>query len=208
MNLVDTSRGPGGEAYPAWVATMNDADCRNIGQAYLDALPRRSERFLTDKRLENFQHLGLIRLCLPNARIIHCRRDPRDVGISCYALRFSSGQEFTYDLTELGRYWRAYDRLMAHWRTVLPADRLLEAPYEAVVADVEGWARRLIAHCGLEWNDACLRFYESRREVRSASYAQVRRPIYADSIGRWRRFAGCLGPLLDALGEPWASAEG
>jgi hypothetical protein len=186
---------------------MTAGDCRLVGQAYLQSLPRAApgERRITDKWLRNVEHLGLIHLCLPNARIIHCRRDPRDVGLSCFALRFSHGLEFAYDLAELGRYWRAYDQLMAHWRAVLPPGRVLEAPYEAVVEDTDGWARRLIAHCGLEWDEACLRFYESEREVRTASLAQVRRPIYASSVGRWRAFERHLGPLLEALGEPWAS---
>jgi hypothetical protein len=135
--------------------------------------------------------------------IIHCRRDPRDACFSCFATRFGDGQDYAYDLAELGRYWRAYDGLMAHWRAALPPGRMLEVPYEAVIQDVEAWARRIISHCGLEWDDACLRFYESRREVRTASFAQVRRPIYADSVGRWRRFAHHLGPLLETLGEPW-----
>ena len=173
-----------------------------FGQAYLDSLPPAApgQSRMTDKAISNFEHLGLIHLCLPHAAIIHCRRDPRDVCLSCFATRFSAGQDFTYDLAELGRYWRAYDRLMDHWRRVLPPGRMLEVPYEALVDDLEGWSRRLIAHCGLEWDPACLRFHESGRDVRTASFAQVRRPIYASSVGRWRRFAPHLGPLLEALG--------
>ena len=198
-----------GAAYPAWARTMTAADAWRLGQSYLDALPAGApgETRVTDKTLSNFEHLGLIQLCLPNAAIIHCRRDPRDVGLSCFANRFSQGQDHTYDLAELGRYWRAYDRLMAHWRAVLPPGRMLEVPYEAVVEDVEGWARRLVAHCGLAWDDACLRFHESGRAVRTGSFAQVRRPIYTGSVGRWRRFAGHLDSLLEALGEPWAQAD-
>jgi hypothetical protein len=187
---------------------MTAADCRGIGATYLGRLPETApgETRVTDKWLHNFEHLGLIHLCLPGATIIHCRRDPRDVCLSCYALDFRRVMDFTFDLTELGRYWRAYDRLMAHWRAVLPPGRMLEIPYEAVVEDVETWARRLIAHCGLPWDDACLRFHESSRNVRTASSAQVRRPIYTASVGRWRRFERHLGPLLEALGEPWSDA--
>jgi Tfp pilus assembly protein PilF len=208
-NWLAASRGPDGTAYPSWGRTMTDADCRNIGQVYLDALAKAAphEPRVTDKWVENFEHLGLIHACLPNAVIIHCQRDPRDTALSCFAIRFLVGQAYSYDLTELGRYWRAYDRLMAHWRAVLPPERIFEAPYEAVVGDVEGWARRLIAHCGLDWDDACLRFYESGRPVTSASFAQVRRPIYTGSVGRWRPFAAHLGPLLDALGPPWNAPE-
>jgi hypothetical protein len=182
---------------------MTAPDCRSIGQAYLNGLPPAGpgESRLTDKWLPNFERLGLIHLCLPNARIIHCRRDPRDVCLSCFSIRFSSGQEYAYDLAELGRYWRAYDRLMDHWRAVLPPGRMLEVPYEAVVGDMEAWARRLITHCGLPWDEVCLNFHESGRVVKTASAAQVRRPIYGDSVGRWRRFQSHLGPLLEALGE-------
>jgi tetratricopeptide (TPR) repeat protein len=207
--LIAKGRGRGGSLYPAWAGTMTAGDRHKIGQLYLDGLPagEPGQARLTDKRLNNFAHLGLIRLCLPNARVIHCRRDPRDTGLSAYAIRFTRGQEFTYDLTELGRYWRAYDKLMDHWRSVLPAGWMLEVPYEGVVADLETWARRLIAHCGLEWDDACLRFHQSGREVRTASSVQVRRPIYTGSVGRWRPFARHLGPLLDALGEPWSNID-
>jgi len=113
---------------------------------------------------------------------------------------FLEKQEFTYTLDELGRYWRAYDRLMAHWSRVLPLGRVLEVSYEGLVADLEGWARRLLAHCRLDWDDACLRYYESKRPVRSASFAQVRQPIFTTSIGRWRPFARHLGPLFAAMG--------
>lgn len=200
-------RGSIASASPAWPLHLSPADCAELGEAYLASLPARSpgQTRLTDKTLLNIEYVGLIHLCLPGARIIHCRRDPRDVGLSCFASRFSEGHDYAYDLAELGRYWRAYDKLMAHWRTVLPAGRLFETPYEAVVDDVETWSRRLIAHCGLDWDDACLRFHQSGREVRTASFAQVRRPIYQSSVGRWRRFARHLGPLLDELGEPWST---
>ena len=122
--------------------------------------------------------------------------------MSCFSTRFSGGHDYAYDLAELGRYWRIYDRLMAHWRAVLPPGRIFEVQYEALVEDLEGWARRLIAHLGLAWDDACLRFHDSGREVRTASFAQVRRPIYKGSVGRWRRFEARLGPLIEALGAP------
>jgi len=204
--LVDRTRGANDSLYPYWAEDLGRGDVRNVAQVYLSRAPRAEagRRRVTDKWLENFQHLGLIHACLPNATIIHCQRDPRDSCFSSFALRFSQGQGYAYDLVELGRYWRAYDRLMAHWRAVLPPGRMLEIPYEGVVADLETWARRLVAHCGLPWNDACLRFYEAKRQVRSASFAQVRQPIYTGSIGRWRPFARHLGPLLETLGEPWS----
>ena len=204
-SLVASTRGADGSAYPLWVRALTKTNCAAIGQAYLQSLPPSvpDELRTTDKTLSNIENLGLIQLCLPQARIIHCQRDPRDVCVSCFASRFSDGQEYAYDLTELGMYWRAYDRLMTHWKAVLRPGWMFEISYEALVQDVEPHARRLIAYCGLDWDDACLRFFESRREVRTASFAQVRKPIYTESVGRWRRFATHLGPLLDALGEDW-----
>lgn len=204
-DLIAGVRGHGGALYPYWAEEMTASDCQGFGQLYLKRALKgeAGQAHATDKWLDNFLHLGLIHLALPNAKIIHCRRDPLDNCFSCYALRFSLGQDFTYDLEELGRYWRAYDRLMAHWRAVLPPGRFLDVSYEGVVADLETWARRMIDYCGLPWDDACLRYYESKRQVRSASFAQVRKPIYADSIGRWKPFARHLGPLLQAMGEPW-----
>ena len=180
--------------------TGRDQDWRAVGEAYLDALPQGSAR-VTDKAIDNVQHIGLIAAALPNATIVHCRRDARDVGLSCFSTRFTTGQEFTNDLGDLGRYWRAYDRLMEHWRAVLPAGRMLEVSYEALVGDLEGWTRRMLDHCGLGFDEACLRFHESARPVRTASVAQVRRPIYASSVGRWRNYEARLKPLTDALGE-------
>jgi LPS sulfotransferase NodH len=155
---------------------------------------------LTDKLLANFQYAGLIHLMLPRARIIHTRRDPIDTCLSCFSIQFAT-LRYTCDLGELGRYYAAYARLMDHWRAVLPAGRILEVQYEQVVEDVETMARRIIAHCGLEWDDACLRFYETQRPVRTSSVTQVRGPIYRNSIGRWRPDAEVLHPLLEALGK-------
>ena len=117
----------------------------------------------------------------------------------CYTTLFDKGHEFSYDLTELGRFARAYTQLMDHWRATLPPDRFLEVDYEAIVADVETEARRLVAFCGLPWNDAVLRFYDTRRAVRTASQMQVRRPIYRTSINRALAFGSALDPLRDAL---------
>ncbi|MGO8919003.1 MAG: sulfotransferase family protein [Stellaceae bacterium] len=132
--------------------------------------------------------------------VIHARRDPLDTCLSCFARLFAHDQPYTYDLRELGRYYRAYAALMEHWRSVLPPGVMLEVPYEAVVADVEAEARRILAHCGLPWDDACLAFHRSRRPVRTASASQVRQPIYRGSIGRWEPYRDWLQPLTDALG--------
>ncbi len=201
--LVARVRSPQGLGFPFWTTDVSDADLQRLTQAYLEALEPRGagKARITDKTIGNFELLGLIHLCLPNARIIHCRRDPRDTCVSCFSTRFSGGHPYAYDLRELGRYWRLYDGLMAHWRAVLPPGRIFEVDYEALVEDLEGWAKRLIAHLGLPWDDACLRFHDSKREVRTASFAQVRQPIYTGSVGRWRRFGPHLGPLIEALGE-------
>ncbi|MCC7387534.1 MAG: sulfotransferase [Phycisphaerales bacterium] len=162
----------------------------------------RAKRF-TDKLPQNFLHLGLIELLFPEARVIHCMRDPRDVCLSCYTKLFggANSQPFSGDLTHLGRYHRAYERIMEHWYQVskLP---ILPAVYEEGVQDLESFARRLVDFVGLEWHDACLRFWETKRDVVTASTDQVRRPIYTSSIGRWKRFESHLGPLFDALGMP------
>jgi hypothetical protein len=149
----------------------------------------------------NFRFVGLIHLMLPNARIIHIRRHPADTCLSCYTKLFTEGQEFSFNLQALGRFYRAYEETMAHWRAVLPPGTMLEVEYERVVADVESQTRRLLDYCGLEWDDACLRFFENDREVRTASQMQVRRPIYKSSVQRWRRYEKHLKPFFNALAE-------
>jgi hypothetical protein len=154
---------------------------------------------IVDKLPSNFLYVGLIRLMLPNARIIHAMRDPVDTCLSCFSKLFSGEQPFAYDLGELGRYYAAYARLMAHWRAVVPAEIMLEVEYEALVDDFEPQARRIVAHCGLEWDPACREFYNTSRPVQTASMAQVRQPIYRTSVGRWRPDAALLQPLLAEL---------
>lgn len=160
---------------------------------------------VVDKLPLNFVYVGFIRTLFPNARIIHCRRDAVDNGLSCYTTLFDKGHQFSYDLTELGRFARAYATLMDHWRAALPPDRFLDIDYEAIVADVETEARRLVAFCGLPWDDAVLRFYDTRRAVRTASQMQVRRPIYRTSVNRAAAFGSALDPLRDALAGRSAS---
>jgi tetratricopeptide (TPR) repeat protein len=174
---------------------------RALGSRYLAglrALGPPADR-ITDKMPSNFLYVGLIHLALPNARIIHARRNPIDTCLSCFSKLFAGEQPFAYDLEELGRYYCAYDRLMAHWRAVLPEGVMLEIDYEGVVADLEGQARRIIAHCGLDWNDGCLEFYKTDRAVRTASVNQVRQPIYQSSVSRWQRYGHLITPLLQAL---------
>jgi len=136
---------------------------------------------------------------LPNARIIHATRDPVDTCFSCFSLLFAGHQPFAYDLGELGRYYRAYEALMTHWRSVLPHGVMIDVNYEDVVADLETQARRMLAHCDLDWHPQCLDFYKTPRAVRTASSTQVRQPIYRHALGRWRRYEEFLPPLLQAL---------
>lgn len=188
-----------GNPYPALVAATDRLN--EIGRAYLGrltALAPQAQRII-DKRTTNFLYAGLIHRVLPGAKIIHCRRDPVDTCLSAYTKLFAIGYEFSYDLTELGEYWRAYRALTDHWRAVLPPDVYLEVDYEAVVGDIDAEARRLIEFCGLPWDDACLRFYETRRPVRTASFNQVRQPVYASSVGRGQAVRPYVQPLLDAL---------
>jgi tetratricopeptide (TPR) repeat protein len=174
-----------------------------LGARYLalvDAIAPPGKR-VVDKLPSNFRHVALIHLALPRAKIVHCMRDALDTCFSCYTTLFTGRQDFSYDLAETGRYYRAYEALMEHWRAVLPPGVMLDVRYEDLVADVEAGARRMLAFCGLPWDDAVLRYYESARPVRTASYRQVRQPIYATSVGSAQRYRADLQPLIDALSD-------
>ena len=164
---------------------------------YLDSLSPSAVR-ITNKLPGNMVFVGLVSLLYPKAYIIHCGREPLDTCFSCYSKLFTTGHPFSYEQGELGRFYRMYEQLMQHWRVVLPS-RMLELQYEELVEDLEGQARRLVAHLDLPWDKACLRFHESARAVRTASLAQVRRPIYKDSIARWKNYEKELAPLREAL---------
>ncbi len=159
----------------------------------------RSVSRVTDKMLSNFRYLGLITRLFPRAKIIHTFRDPIESCLSSFRINFES-QPFAFDLGELGRYYRAYAILMGHWRRILPPGTIFDVRYEAVAQDFEVSARAIVAHCGLAWNDACLRFHEVQRPIKTASVEQVRRPIYRTSIRTWRPDTATLKPLLDGLG--------
>ncbi|GLH75638.1 hypothetical protein SSBR45G_05460 [Bradyrhizobium sp. SSBR45G] len=196
--FTDRARGD----YPEMLAKLSDADFGTLARAYLQRfteLPADTKR-IADKMPSNFLFAGLIHLALPNARIIHVRRNPIDTCLSCYTQLFAEPQPFAYDLAELGRYFRAYEALMSHWRAVLPQGLMLELSYEDVVRDFEPNARKIVAHCGLDWDEACLSFHENERPVNTASLVQVRKPLFSGSVGRWRMYGDRLKPLLDALG--------
>jgi len=196
--------GLAGTRFPFDFALVSAESLRALGSAYVAALRRLapSAERVADKLPANFRLAGLIHLALPNARIIHVQRDPLDACWSCYTKLFPLGLEYTFDLGELGRYYRAYEELMTHWRQVLPAGAMLEVRYEDLVADFEAQARRIVGFCGLDWNARCLRFYEVDRPVYTASGVQVREPLSASSVGRWRRYESHLGPLRQALEHP------
>jgi hypothetical protein len=203
-DVILTVRGADGKAlgYPDFVPALDAPALRQIGSRYIAdvrQLAPTGER-VTDKMPSNYYFAGLIRLALPNAKIIHSVRDPVDTCISCFSKLFTAEQNHTYDLAELGRYYKRYERLMAHWHGVLPAESIMDVRYEYVVADLESQARRIIAHCGLPWDDRCLLFHETHRPVRTASATQVRQPIYKSAVGRWRVYEEHLKPLLGALG--------
>jgi len=183
------------------VSTLTVDALTDIGDRYLAvvrSLAPDAAR-IVDKMPGNFHYLGLIRLALPGARVIHMVRDPMDSCLSCFTHLFKDTMEFTYDLGTLGRYYVRYQSLMQHWRGVLPAGFVLDVPYALLVDDLEGWTRRMLDHVGLPWDDRCLAFHETERPVRTASLAQVRRPIYRTSVGGWKRFERQLQPLLDIV---------
>ena len=190
--------------YPEIALHMSGEHFRELGGRYLAGIQQLAPAasHVTDKMPANFIVAGLIHLALPGATIIHTVRDPVDTCISCFSKLFTEGSFHTYDLAELGRYYRHYAALMAHWHRVLPAGRILVVNYEDVVADLEGAARRVVAHCGLPWDQRCLDFHRTERVVRTSSAAQVRKPIYASSIGRWRAYQSLLAPLIAELPPP------
>ncbi|MEX0735279.1 MAG: sulfotransferase [Steroidobacteraceae bacterium] len=188
--------------YPEVLATMSTDQLRALGERYLDQtrVQRRDGLpFFIDKMPNNFMHVGLIHLMLPNAKIIDARRHPLGCCFSVFKQHFARGQHFSYDLTELGRYYGDYVELMAHFDAVLPG-RVHRVIYEQMVDDTESEVRRLLEHCGLPFEESCLRFYENERAVRTASSEQVRQPIYREGVDHWRHFEPWLGPLKDALG--------
>jgi tetratricopeptide (TPR) repeat protein len=195
-------------AYPASVAQLDRAQLTALGERYLaQTRPHRvlgRPRFV-DKMPANFNHVGLIHLLLPNAKIIDARRSPLACCFANFKQHFQSGVWFTYNLGDLGRYYRDYVRLMQHFDGVLPG-RVHRVQYEHLVSDLEGEVRRLLTYCGLPFEEQCLRFYETERTVQTVSSDQVRKPIYGDAVEQWRNFEPWLDPLKAALGELAAPA--
>lgn len=197
------------DSYPESVAGLPAAELQALGERYIaETLDLRSGRArFIDKMPNNFSHVGLLQLILPNSTIIDVRRHPLDACFSAYKQYFAEGQSFSYDLEDLGRYYRAYLGLMDHWDRVLPG-KVLCVQYERLVRDTESEVRRLLAHCRLPFDAACLRFHETRRAVRTASSEQVRQPIYDSAIGHWRHYRAELEPLRRSLGTALERFEG
>jgi tetratricopeptide (TPR) repeat protein len=187
--------------YPGVLAELTPDQFRRFGEKYIadTQVYRTGKPMFIDKMPNNFRHLGLIHLILPNARFIDARREPMACCFSNFKQLFASGQEFTYSIDDIARYYRSYVELMDHWDAVLPG-RILRVQYEDVVADLEGNVRRLLDFCGLEFEPACVEFHKTERSIRTASSEQVRRPIFKEGLDQWRHFEPWLGPLKQALG--------
>lgn len=187
--------------YPAAVRELGGEHLAALGADYLRMAKMHrvhgKPRFI-DKMPNNFPHIGLITLVLPNARVIDARRHPLDACLSCYRQLFARGQPFTYDLVDIGEYYLQYQAMMDHWHEVLPG-RVLTVQYEELISDFEPQVRRLLDYCGLPWEDGCMQFHETERPVRTASSEQVRQPISGAAVGRWKKYQPHLGELIEVL---------
>ena len=189
------------ERYPRILHELPDDELRKLGEDYIEntAIHRQGAPFFTDKMPNNFRHIGLIHMILPNAKIIDARREPMACCFSGFKQLFAEGQEFSYSLEDIGNYYRGYVDLMEHWDTVLPG-KVLRVQHEDVVADLEGQVRRILEHCNLPFEQACVDFHKTKRAVRTASSEQVRQPINTSGLEQWRHYEAHLGPLKAALG--------
>jgi tetratricopeptide (TPR) repeat protein len=202
LEMVGRGDDPAAPRYPAVLDTLTREDCARLGEKYLaDTQMYRSGRArFIDKMPNNFRHIGLIHLILPNARIIDARREPLACCFSNLKQLFAQGQEFTYSVADIARYYRTYLELMRHWDEVLPG-RVLRVLHEDVVDDLEGNVRRLLDFCGLAFEPACVEFHKTVRAVRTASSEQVRQPIFKDGLEQWKKYEPWLGGLKEALGD-------
>jgi hypothetical protein len=206
QRIVLEMRGPRSDldalGYPAVLMNLAPQQFRRLGERYIaDTRAYRGEKpFFIDKMPNNFHHIGLIHLMLPNAKIIDVRREPMACCFSNLKQLFANGQEFTYSVEDLSRYYRTYLDLMRHWDAVLPG-RVLRVWYEDIVNDLEASVRQVLAFCGLEFEPSCIEFYRTTRNVHTASSEQVRQPVFREGLVQWRHYEPWLGPLRDALGD-------
>ena len=199
-----------GARYPGVLGTLSDEQWRGVGEEYLERTRihrKRGTPFFIDKMPNNFEHLGLILVALPNAKIIDARRHPLACCLSAFKQHFAMGQRFSYSLEDLGRYYRDYVALMAHFDRAAPG-RVHRVIYEQMVDDTEAQVRALLDYCGLPFESSCMRFYENTRGVRTASSQQVRQPIFRDGVDQWRNFEPWLLPLKQALGPALTAYRG
>lgn len=189
--------------FPAIMDKLSPEQIAHIGKDYIKHITELAPNadYITDKMPANYFYIGLIHALLPNAKIIHVKRNPLDTCISCFQRLFGHNQYQSYDLAELGTYYKDYVHLMDHWKKILPKGSLYEVTYEELVANPESQAKSLIAACGLEWDEECLNFHKNKRSIRTASVTQVRQPIYKTSVEKWRRYEKYLSPLIEALGD-------
>lgn len=201
-------RRSGGGGYPEVLRELSADECAEFGKTFIDdtRIHRAGAPFFIDKMPNNFRHIGLIKMILPNAKIIDARREPMSCCFSGFKQLFAEGQEFTYDLSDIGRYYSDYVDLMSHWDAALP-DFVLRVQYEDVVADLDAQVRRILDFCGLPFEDACIRYFETERNIRTPSSEQVRQPIFTDGIEQWRHFEPWLAPLKSALKLEQRSVE-
>ena len=188
--------------FPETLAGYPDAELQRIGRRYVERLRELAPNatHVVDKLPDNFMHIGLIHLMLPGARIVHSMRDPMDSCFSCFSRLFTGNNlGYTYSLGAVARYWVSYHEIMQHWHAALPPGRVLDVAYETMVSDFENQARRLVDYLGLPWDERCLGFHDNRRIVRTASVAQVRKPIYRTSVARWKHYEKHLGELYDVV---------
>jgi hypothetical protein len=188
--------------YPGVLPDLDEAAVRRFGEQYIaDTMPNRvmNRPYFIDKMPNNFRHVGLIHLILPNAKIIDARRNPMACCFSNFKQLFAQGQEFTYGIEDIARYYRTYVELMDHWDTVLPG-RVLRVRNEDLIDDLEGSVRSILDYCGLPFEAGCIEFHKTKRSVRTPSSEQVRQPIFRDGVDQWKKFEHWLEGLRDALG--------
>lgn len=187
--------------YPSCLSRISEGVLDKLARQYLtyiSGISPASADVVIDKMPDNFRFLGFIELLFPGARIIHCKRDVRDTCLSCYFQNFAGGHSYSYDLRNLGIYYRMHERLMAHWGDVLGLS-VMELQYEELVENPERLSRSLLEFCGLEWSSRCLRYFNEQRSVMTASFDQVRQPVYHHSVGRWKNYREYLQPLREGL---------
>ena len=201
MLVLDNHKIDEESRYPAILETLDQQQFERFGNQYLKStrVYRKDGKYFTDKMPNNFRHIGLIQLMFPNCKIIDARRHPMACCFSNFKQLFGEGQEFSYGLEEVGRYYSGYVELMAHWDKVLP-DKILRVQYEDVVEDLESEVRRLLDFLGLPFDQRCIDFHETERAVHTPSAEQVRQPLYKSGLEQWKSFEPFLDPLKESLG--------